>query len=133
MLNSLPKINLAALNPSEFVKTAEKGYFREVYDVAKRVADNDNIKIVALSGPSGSGKTTTAHILCERLKIIGEKPIVVSLDDFYFPPEKLPFLPDGRQDFESVNSLNLELLKKCFTEIVTFGKTMLPKYDFHSK
>ena len=130
MLNSLSEINMASLNPSEFIKTAEKNYLKEVYDAAKRIADNDSIKIVSLAGPSASGKTTTAHILCERLKIIGEKPIVVSLDDFYYPPDKLPILPDGKRDYESVNSLNLELIKKCFTEIITFGKTMLPKYDF---
>ena len=133
MLNSLPEINLASLNPSQFIKNAEKGYLKEVYDAAKRIADNDSIKIVALAGPSASGKTTTAHILCKRLEVIGEKPIVVSLDDFYLPPEKLPALPDGRLDYESVNSLNLELLKKCFNEIVKFGKTVLPKYDFTVK
>lgn len=133
MLNSLPEINLAALNPSEFVKNAEKGYLKEVYDAAKRIADNDKIKIVSLAGPSGSGKTTTAHILCDRLSVIGEKPIVVSLDDFYYPPEELPVLPDGSKDYESVNSLNIELIKKCFSEIITVGKTMLPKYDFANK
>ena len=90
MLNTLTGINSAALNPSEFIKNSEKNYLKEVYDVAKRIADNDSIKIVALAGPSASGKTTTAHILCDRLELIGEKPIVVSLDDFYYPPEKLP-------------------------------------------
>lgn len=133
MLNSLPEINMASLNPYEFIKSAEKGYLKEVYDVAKRIADNDNIKIVSLAGPSASGKTTTAHILCDRLSVIGEKPFVISLDDFYLPPEKLPLLPDGRLDYESVNSLNIPLLKKCFGEIVKEGKTILPKYDFTVK
>ena len=132
-LNSLYEINLAAGNPSEFIKNAEKNYLREVYDAAKRIADNDDIKIVALAGPSGSGKTTTAHILCDRLAKIGEKPIVVSLDDFYYSPEKLPVLPDGKKDYESVNSLNIPLMKKCFSEIINNGKTCLPKYDFHNK
>lgn len=131
--NSLYDINLASKNPSEFIKNAEKNYLREVYDAAKHIADNDDIKIVALAGPSGSGKTTTAHILCDRLLKIGEKPIVVSLDDFYYPPEKLPLLEDGKKDFESVNSLNIKLLEKCFSEIIKYGKTMLPKYDFHNK
>ena len=132
-LNSLYDINLASKNPLEFIKNAEKNYLREVYDAAKRIADNDNIKIVSIAGPSGSGKTTTAHILCDRLLKIGEKPIVVSLDDFYYPPEKLPLLPDGKKDFESVNSLNITLLEKCFSEIIKYGKTCLPKYDFHNK
>lgn len=133
IINSLPQINKAAKSPELFVKNAEKNYLREVYSAAERIADNDNIKIVALAGPSASGKTTTAHILCERLAKIGEKTTVVSLDDFYLPPENLPVLPDGRKDFESVNSLNIELINKCFNEIITVGKTMLPRFDFITK
>lgn len=133
MINSLTDINNFADNPLELIKLAEKNYLKEVYDTAKRIADDDNIKIVCIAGPSASGKTTTAHILCKRLEIIGEKPIVVSLDDFYYPPEELPVLPDGSRDFESVNSLNIELIKKCFTEIIKTGKTMLPRFDFKLK
>ena len=133
MINSLNEINLASNNPNEIIKKAEKNYLGEVYDAAKRIADDDRIKIVSLAGPSASGKTTTAHILCKRLEMIGEKPIVVSLDDFYYPPEKLPVLPNGSKDFESVNALNIELIKKCFSEIIAYGKTWLPKYDFNFK
>ena len=133
MINSLPEINNAALNPEKLVADAEKRYLKEVYDAAKQIADDDNIKIVSLAGPSASGKTTSAHILCERLAKIGEKTTVVSLDDFYYPPEKLPVLPDGSRDYESVQALNIELIRKCFTEIITTGKTMLPRYDFTAK
>lgn len=133
MINSLPEINLAAKNPQMFIKKAEKNYFNSVYSVAKTIADNDDIKIVALAGPSGSGKTTTAHILCERLGLIGEKTTVVSLDDFYLEPDKLPVLQNGKKDYESVNSLNIDLINKCFREIVKDGITKLPKYDFNKK
>lgn len=132
-INSLPEINRAVKFPEEFIKNSEKRYLKEVYSAAERIADNDNIKIVALAGPSASGKTTTAHILCERLAKIGEKTTVVSLDDFYLIPDELPILPDGSKDFESVNSLNIELIKKCFNEIIKTGKTMLPRYDFSKK
>lgn len=133
IINSLPEINEAAKKPEELIIYAEKRYLKEVYSVAERIADNDNIKIVSLAGPSASGKTTTAHILCERLEKIGEKPVVVSLDDFYFEPDFLPILKDGSRDFESVNALNIELIKKCFDEIIANGKTMLPRYDFTNK
>lgn len=133
IINSLPEINRASRYPEEFIKNAEKRYLKEVYSAAERIADNDNIKIVALAGPSASGKTTTAHILCDRLAKIGEKTTVVSLDDFYLTPEQLPVLPNGSRDFESVNALNINLIKKCFYEIITFGKTMLPRYDFINK
>lgn len=130
IINSLSEINRAAKYPVDFIKKCEKNYLREVYSVAERIADNDNIKIVALAGPSGSGKTTTAHILCDRLAKIGEKTTVVSLDDFYLTSDNLPILPNGKKDYESVNSLNLNLLNKCFDDIIKYGKTMLPRFDF---
>lgn len=133
MLNSVVAINNAAKNPQELIKISEENYINEVYSAAKRIADDDRIKIVSLAGPSGSGKTTTAHILCDFLHELGEKTIVVSLDDFYLEDDRLPILEDGSKDIESVNALNIELIKKCFNEIIENGKTYLPRFDFKLK
>lgn len=133
MINSVGEINKAAQNPQKLIALAEEQYIKEIYNTAQIIADNDAIKIVSLAGPSGSGKTTTAHILCDRLEELGEKTIVVSLDDFYLPYDELPILENGKRDIESVASLNKDLIKKCFTEIIESGKTMLPRYDFASK
>ncbi len=127
---TVTEINEASRHPESFIRASENRYKNGVFAVAQRIADNDEIKIVALAGPSGSGKTTTAHILCERLQELGETPTVVSLDDFYLPQEELPLLPDGSYDIESVNSLNISLINQCFNEIIATGKTVLPKFDF---
>lgn len=132
-VNTVSEINGAANKPQGFINFAEKQYLNEVYSAAEKIACNDNIKIVSLAGPSASGKTTTAHILRDRLEELGETTAVVSLDDFYLPTEKLPILPDGSRDIESVAALDIALLQKCFTEIIKFGKTLLPKYDFANK
>ncbi len=133
MINTVSEINRAVKNPDAIVKEAEKQYKKEIYNAAKTIADNDDIKIVALAGPSGSGKTTSAHILMDRLKLYGEEAVVVSLDDFYLSENELPVLPNGEKDIESVNSLNIALIKKCFAEIINTGKTMLPSFDFAAK
>ncbi len=133
MINTVGEINKAALNPCELIKIAEQDYLGEIFRVAQTIADNDDIKIVSLAGPSGSGKTTTAHILCDRLAELGEKTLVVSLDDFYLPYNKLPVLENGKKDIESVEALDTEIIRKCFSEIINTGKTYLPKYDFKTK
>lgn len=134
MKNTLQFINReTANNPSLFVKSEEESYINEIYSIAGRIAENDAIKIVAIAGPSASGKTTTAHILCDRLKELGETPVVVSLDDFYLPVDRLPLLPDGRRDIESVNSLDISLIEKCFNEIISTGVSDLPVFDFSKK
>ncbi len=134
MKATLQVINDYAINnPSELLFRAEKHYDREISAAAEQIAVNDDIKIVAIAGPSASGKTTSAHILKEKLEALGEKTEIVSLDNFYLPIEELPILPDGSRDRESVNSLDTALLNSCFKEIVTSGKTTLPKYNFAKK
>lgn len=134
MKNTLRTINDYALSaPSELVFRAERHYRNEIYAVADLIAENDDLKIVSIAGPSASGKTTTAHILCDRLKELGETTEVVSLDDFYLPTEKLPIAEDGTKDIESVRALDIELLKECLNNIILTGKTNLPRYDFAGK
>lgn len=134
MINTLNDINnKAAQCPEEFIKACNDEYFKNIIGIAKNIEKNDDIKIVAIAGPSGSGKTTTAHILQEQLKALGETVAVVSLDDFYLSEEKLPILPDGSVDIESVNSLDIALIKECFDDIIRDGKTLLPRYDFKTR
>lgn len=131
MNNTLQQINRLAVEcPKIMVAQAEADYSEEIKTVAQRVADDDDIRIVAIAGPSGSGKTTTAHILCDMLNSLGEKTAVLSLDDFYFPYEQLPVLDDGKRDTESVNALDLERIRRCFFDIIVKGETVSPKYDF---
>ena len=134
MKNTLQVINDFALNsPSELIARAERHYDRELSDIAKRISEDDDIKIVALAGPSASGKTTTAHILREKLRELDEETEIISLDDFYLPIDSLPLLEDGTRDIESVNALDIPLINKCFNEIISTGKTVLPKFKFSTK
>ena len=133
MINSVTQINDAVKNPKELIDYSEKNYIDEIKRTAQIIADDDDIKIVALAGPSASGKTTTAHILCENLERLGEKIEIVSLDDFYLEHDKLPLLEDGSKDYESVKTLNIPLLNKCFEDIITKGKASVPRFDFKLK
>lgn len=134
MINTLNEINKMATEcPKEFIKTCNDEYISNITNIAKKIESDDDIKIVAIAGPSGSGKTTTAHILQEKLEILGETTAVVSLDDFYLPEDRVPILPDGSADIESVHSLDIALIKECFNDIIKSGKTTLPQYDFKTK
>ncbi len=134
MINILNEINNSARqNASEFIKACNKEYTDSIAAIAKRIDADEDIKIVAIAGPSGSGKTTTAHLLQDRLEKMGEKTAVVSLDDFYLPHDELPVLADGSLDIESVNSLDIALIKECFEGIIALGKTSLPEYDFKTR
>jgi len=83
-----------------------------------------------LAGPSSSGKTTTAHLLRDYLAALGLKAEIVSLDDFYLGVEQMPVLPSGERDYETVNALDIELVRACIRSVIDRGACMLPAYDF---
>lgn len=131
MKNTLQSINeWVKKEPAGFVRAVEEEYHAGIEQIARHIAADDDIRLVAIAGPSGSGKTTTAHLLRDDLQALDENTAVVSLDDFYLPLERAPILEDGSRDTESVNALDLPLMKRCFDEIIRSGRTQVPVYDF---
>ena len=136
----MPELNVADINrlvinsPEELIRQSEEEYHGLVDRVACKITSDKNIRILLLAGPSGSGKTTTANLLCDRIKSHGEGCIVVSLDDFYrsFDDPNYPKLEDGSHDCESVEALDIPLLRQSLEDIAESRKFVLPKYDFKS-
>ena len=119
--------------PEDFIEKCEKAYNDNLNFVTSEIAKmRDEIKIVMLAGPSGSGKTTTANLLALGLKDFGVNATVVSLDDFYLTGDLAPLDEDGNRDYETVYALDIPLVRKCLTELLTLGKTKMPKYYFGS-
>ena len=123
---------LAENNVSEFVEACEKRYDDQLEKISKLLADSNEYKIVLLAGPSGSGKTTTAKKLSEKIKEKGKHAIFVSLDDFFLNRENLPKLPNGETDFESVYTLDIAEIRKCFSLLLSGQETFIPHFDFTS-
>lgn len=129
--NKLDYINeQAKTNPSEFVTSCEKRYQNIIEDIAERVVKEEGREIIMLAGPSSAGKTTTARKLSGALKSKGVKTFVLSLDDFYLNREDIPFLPDGTQDFETVDALDLQLFSKCVNALLKGETVKNPIFDF---
>lgn len=129
--NELEYINEAALSsPEAFAAECEARYENIIEKISKSIKDDPGREIVMLAGPSSSGKTTTAKKLSEAFGKRGVKTFVLSLDDFYLDRDKIPFLPDGTRDFETVYALDLD----CFCDTVNCllkGETVkAPVFDF---
>ncbi len=132
-MTNLNEINKPSDRPEEYVERCEREYFEKVKMFADIIENGDhNHRIIALSGPSGSGKTTTAGMLKKLLSNRGIGTAMVSLDDFYLGRDKAPLLANGEPDYETVDALNLPLLRFCITELIRDGHTYLPKFDFRS-
>ena len=129
----ISKINsLASADPKLLVSTAEQKYKNFTLEIATRVAENKNIRIILLAGPSGSGKTTTANLLADSLRGMGIESFVLSLDNFYLDgtDERYPRFENGERDYESVDALDISLLESVLANIASGRDFSVPKYDF---
>lgn len=116
-------------DPEELIRFSTDYYKRQIRQTAENVRDSKQ-RIVLLSGPSGSGKTTTANKLKEELSLFGKTAHVISLDDFFRGKGRYPKLPDGRDNFESVFALDLDLIKSTISDMLDSGFANMPRFDF---
>ena len=88
-------------------------------------------RIVLIAGPSSSGKTTFAHRLCTQLWVNGPQPVYMGTDDYYLDRDQVPFGPDGTQNFENLDSIDVALFNKHLTTLLEGGEVDLPRFDFN--
>jgi uridine kinase len=86
--------------------------------------------MVLLAGPSSSGKTTSAKRLSIELMVMGIKPIMISLDDYYAGIEKTPKNEKGEPDFECLEALDIPFLNEQLLALYRGEEITLPVYDF---
>ena len=103
-----------------------------MHDIADTIVKNHNIRLILLAGPSGSGKTTTANLISDAIRELGEESIVISLDDFYKTHDDpaYPKSESGEHDYECPEALDLELIAKTLKAITDGEGFSVPKYDF---
>ena len=87
-------------------------------------------KAVMLAGPSSSGKTTSANRLSIQLRVHGKKPILMSLDDYYIDRDEILPGPDGKRDFEHINTLDTALFRQDMGRILSGEEVELPSFNF---
>ncbi len=103
----------------------EKRYAQIADMVCKRGA-----KAVMLAGPSSSGKTTSANRLATQLRVHGKKPILMSLDDYYIDRSLMKPGPDGKFDFEHINTIDTDLFRSDMAKLLAGEEVELPSFNF---
>ena len=116
-------------NIYRFISRGEEAYNEQVVEIAENVKMQDK-RIVLITGPSSAGKTTSSARICEELERLNLNSFVINMDDFFRDLDTVPLLPNGERDMEGIVALDTETIRKCLNDILTFGKTMLPQFDF---
>lgn len=121
---------LAVKNLSALVGSCEYNFDKQIYDIADGIHSDTDVSIILIAGPSASGKTTSCNLLADRLEYLGTKVHRVSTDDFFIDRDKIPYLPSGVRDFDSLNALNLPLMQETVKRLLDYEPVQLPRYDF---
>ena len=113
----------------QFIRVNEALHDQSIGEIAQGVCQK-KAKAVFVAGPSSSGKTTFSNRLCIHLRVLGLKPVLVSLDDFYLDRDALPLEADGQPDLEALSALDVPLLRSCVAGLLRGKKVMMPRFDF---
>lgn len=117
-------------NLKNLIMLEEALHEKKIAQIADKIAENKNIKMVLIAGPSSSGKTTFAQRLGLQLKINGLKPVTISVDNYFVERKDTPRDENGEYDFENIDAIDLELFNKDLTDLLN-GKTInCPEFDF---
>lgn len=111
----------------------EANYDREIQAVVDEVCADSNIEFILVAGPSCSGKTTTTRRLMRLLTERGRPARMLSIDDFFFTPDPSEFEMKGGTDFESLDSVDVELFHRCIHDLAQGRPTSMPVYNFVEK
>ena len=115
----------------KLVSIAEALHEKEISIIADAILQHRRaLRLLLVSGPSSSGKTSFAQRLSTQLEVNGLKPIALSLDHYFVDREHTPRDADGKYDFDSMEALDLPLLKQHIAQLIDGERVEVPQFDF---
>ena len=115
------------------IKLAEAFHERKFAQTADAILEANRTRgtrMVLISGPSSSGKTTSAKRLGLQLGVLGLKPVLISLDDYFVDREHTPRDENGEYDYEALEAIDLELFNDHLRRLIRGESVDIPRYDF---
>lgn len=87
-------------------------------------------RIVMMSGPSSSGKTSSSLRIAQQCRVLGLKPRVIELDNYFVNRELTPKDENGDYDFECLGAMDIALLNKQLNSLLAGEEVIIPKFNF---
>lgn len=117
-------------NIKNLIMLEEALHEKKIAQIADKIANNKNVKMVLIAGPSSSGKTTFAQKLGLQLRINGLKPVTISVDNYFVERPQTPRDENGEYDFEDIEAIDLELFNRDLTALLNGETINCPEFDF---
>lgn len=113
------------------VKVSEALQEKKIAQIADMIKQRQpGCDFVMISGPSSSGKTTFAKRLGIQLMVVGIKPVVLSLDNYFVERDDTPRDADGDYDYEHLQALDIKLLNEHLVRLMNGEEIECPYYCF---
>jgi uridine kinase len=114
---------------NDLILTQEALQEMKIGEIAEQIKASGK-KFVMIAGPSSSGKTTFSHRLSIQLKTHGLTPHPIAVDDYFVERDMTPLDEEGKPNYESLYSIDLESFNRDMTDLLE-GKTVeLPSFNF---
>ena len=113
----------------EFIRVNEALHERSIMRIADQFAQS-GARVILVAGPSSSGKTTFAKRLDIALRVLGLRPVALSLDDYYLDRDAIPLDEDGQRDLERLDTLDVPLFNDHLVRLLQGEPVRTPLFDF---
>ncbi|MCI8310510.1 MAG: nucleoside kinase [Clostridia bacterium] len=131
-INTVYKLNkkIKEGKEKELILFSEALHEKKIAEIAQKIKNQKNIRMILIAGPSSSGKTTFAGKLGMSLRVNGLKPVTISVDNYFVERENNPKDEFGKYDFECIEALDIELLNSQLIKLLNGEEVSLPTFDF---
>lgn len=117
-------------NLKELILFSEAIHEKKIAEIANKIKQRKNVRMVLIAGPTSSGKTTFAGKLGMALRVQGIKPVTISVDNYFVEREQNPIDENGNYDFECIEAIDVDLFNRQLLDLLAGKEVELPTFDF---
>ncbi len=114
----------------ELILLSEAIHEKKIAEIADKIKQKQNVRMILIAGPTSSGKTTFAGKLGMALRVQGIKPVTISVDNYFVEREQNPVDENGNYDFECIEAIDVDLFNTQLLELLSGKEVALPTFDF---
>ena len=132
-IDTLDKVNetLEAGKGIELINLCEARQERQYAQAADQIFwKRHTCRIVMMSGPSSSGKTSSSLRIAQQARVLGLKPKVIELDNYFVARDETPLDENGERDFEALEAMDVKFLNEQLNDLLAGKEVEIPKFDF---
>ncbi|MEZ3427698.1 MAG: nucleoside kinase [Lachnospiraceae bacterium] len=121
---------ICAGNISDMILVQEAEQERKIGEIAKKIVERGDGKVIMTACHSSSGKTSFSHRLSIQLRTQGMTPHPIALDDYFVDRELTPRDENGDYNFECLEAIDVELFNQDMCRLLAGETVEMPTFNF---